>query len=69
MTEANIDRLRILFLKIQIEHSSNTKKKLLKEIKGVTEADIDRLHISFLRIQVGHNSNTKKILKGINGVT
>ena len=56
LTEADTGRLRISFLRIQVECSSNTKK-YLKGIDGVTEADIGRLRISFLRIQVERSSN------------
>ena len=38
MTEANIGRLRISFLRIQVKRSSNTKK-YLNGTKGVTEDD------------------------------
>ena len=54
-TEADTGRLRISFLRIQVERSSNTNK-WLKGVNGVTEADTGRLRISFSRIQVRRSS-------------
>ena len=65
-TEADIGRLRISFLRIQVERSSNTKK-YLKGINGVTEVYKVRLRISLLRILVWLSSLLRdKILSNTN---